>query len=92
MEKTITMTQDELADLMRSVILTTLHELGVKPQKQLGWMARHEVIKVIGRGRYEKAIRDGKLRIQKDVNGAKCSRVMVHRGDFNKHFKSIIQS
>jgi hypothetical protein len=87
-EETITMKKSELAEFGRNLVLTTLVEMGLKPHRlQSGRIYRSEMVEVIGRRAFDKAVREGKIIVWKLNPLKKNSRVYARRSDWEKFLR-----
>jgi len=88
MSDTITMTREDLAGFAKDVVQTTLAELGVKGSPaQSGRIYRRQMVEIIGRARYDEAVRKGWLIVEKHNPKAPNSKVYATRENWERFIK-----
>jgi hypothetical protein len=84
--KTIEFSEENLAEFTREIVGIVLAEIGFKPHPfQSGKIFRTEMIKVIGKRGYDKAVSNGYLIVHKD--GENTSKVYAKRMDWERYLK-----
>lgn len=87
-DQQIVMTSHQLSEFGRNLVLTTLVEMGLKPHRlQSGRIYRSEMVEVIGRRDFDKAVREGKLLIHKTNPLKRNSRVYARRSDWERFLR-----
>lgn len=85
-DKTIEFSEENLAEFTREIVSIVLAEIGFKPHPfQSGKIFRTEMIKVIGKRGYDKAVSNGNLVVHKD--GENTSKVYAKRIDWERYLK-----
>lgn len=86
-KEVVVLTRDQLTRLVRNTIHGTLVELGLKANsQQSGKIYRRDMVKVIGRWKFDWAVREGHLIVYKDKD-ARNSKVYAKRGNWERFLK-----
>ena len=86
--KYIVLTSKQLTQLIQETVRVTLAEMGVKGSPlQSGRIYRRQMVEIIGRVRYDEAVRRGWLIVQKHDPNKASSRVYATRESWERFLK-----
>jgi hypothetical protein len=87
-DQQIVMTSHQLAEFCRNTVHATLVEMGLKAHRiQNGRIYRTEMVEIIGRWDYDKAVREGKFLVYKKNPLKRNSRVYTRREDWDRYLR-----